>query len=121
LVPSAWLDGGPTTTVRELREASPGITVILNAQEYPDYERLLRYDERMRSVRRRAEVERRKPTAEEMTPREGEQDRLAAVALPMPSPPRGLPWRGWEKYKGIPVVPGDEVSYDPIRGAEWRK
>lgn len=29
LVPSAWLDGGPTTTVTELREASPGITVLL--------------------------------------------------------------------------------------------
>jgi CRISPR-associated endonuclease/helicase Cas3 len=29
LVPSAWLDGGPTTTVTELREASPGITVLM--------------------------------------------------------------------------------------------
>lgn len=29
LVPSAWLDGGPTTTVAELREASPGITVLM--------------------------------------------------------------------------------------------
>ena len=28
-VSSAWLDGGPRTEVRELREASPGITVIL--------------------------------------------------------------------------------------------
>lgn len=27
-VASAWLDGGPATTVNELREASPGITVI---------------------------------------------------------------------------------------------
>jgi CRISPR-associated endonuclease/helicase Cas3 len=26
---SAWLDGGPSTTVRELRELSPGITVVL--------------------------------------------------------------------------------------------
>jgi CRISPR-associated endonuclease/helicase Cas3 len=121
LVPSAWLDGGPTTTVRELREASPGITVILNTQKYPDYDRLLRYDERMRSVRKRAEAEGRKPTPEETKPRDDERDRLAAVILPMPSPPRGLGWRGWDKYKGIPVVPGDEVSYDPIRGAEWRK
>jgi CRISPR-associated endonuclease/helicase Cas3 len=31
LVPSAWLDGGPMTTVCELREASPGITVILRS------------------------------------------------------------------------------------------
>ena len=29
-VASAWLDGGPRTTVSELREASPGITVILD-------------------------------------------------------------------------------------------
>lgn len=28
-VPSAWLDGGPCTTVTELREVSPGITVVL--------------------------------------------------------------------------------------------
>jgi CRISPR-associated endonuclease/helicase Cas3 len=28
-VASAWLDGGPTTMVTELREASPGITVLL--------------------------------------------------------------------------------------------
>jgi CRISPR-associated endonuclease/helicase Cas3 len=31
LVESAWLDGGPTTTVIELREASPGITVLMEA------------------------------------------------------------------------------------------
>ncbi|MEO8679982.1 MAG: CRISPR-associated helicase Cas3' [Vicinamibacterales bacterium] len=29
MVASAWLDGGPVTTVSELREASPGITVIV--------------------------------------------------------------------------------------------
>lgn len=29
LVASAWLDGGPVTTVSELREASPGITVLM--------------------------------------------------------------------------------------------
>jgi CRISPR-associated endonuclease/helicase Cas3 len=29
LVPSAWLDGGPFTTVSELREASPGVTVLM--------------------------------------------------------------------------------------------
>jgi CRISPR-associated endonuclease/helicase Cas3 len=28
-VASAWLDGGPTTTVTELREVSPGITVLM--------------------------------------------------------------------------------------------
>ena len=31
LVSSAWLDGGPTTTVTELRELSPGITVLMQA------------------------------------------------------------------------------------------
>lgn len=31
LVPSAWLDGGPVTTVSELREASPGITVLMES------------------------------------------------------------------------------------------
>src|SRR5205814_10280777 len=31
LVPSAWLDGGPTTSVTELRKASPGITVLMEA------------------------------------------------------------------------------------------
>jgi len=31
LVPSVWLDGGPVTTVTELREASPGISVLMQA------------------------------------------------------------------------------------------
>jgi len=31
LVPSAWLDGGPMTTVTELRETSPGITVLMRS------------------------------------------------------------------------------------------
>jgi CRISPR-associated endonuclease/helicase Cas3 len=34
LVPSAWLDGGPATKVAELREASPGITVLM-AEDLP--------------------------------------------------------------------------------------
>lgn len=29
VVPSAWLDGGPVTTVTELRESSAGITVLM--------------------------------------------------------------------------------------------
>jgi CRISPR-associated endonuclease/helicase Cas3 len=29
-IASAWLDGGPATTVTELREASPGITVLMD-------------------------------------------------------------------------------------------
>ena len=38
LVSSAWLDGGPTTSVAELRESSPGITVITDT----DCEKLVR-------------------------------------------------------------------------------
>jgi CRISPR-associated endonuclease/helicase Cas3 len=34
-VSSAWIDGGPSTTVLELREASPGITVLM-ADDAPD-------------------------------------------------------------------------------------
>jgi CRISPR-associated endonuclease/helicase Cas3 len=34
-VASAWLDGGPSTTVLELREASPGITVLME-DDVPD-------------------------------------------------------------------------------------
>jgi len=34
LVPSAWLDGGPKTEVTELRESSPGITVLM-AEDLP--------------------------------------------------------------------------------------
>jgi CRISPR-associated endonuclease/helicase Cas3 len=29
-IQSAWLDGGPVTTVAELRDLSPGITVLLD-------------------------------------------------------------------------------------------
>jgi CRISPR-associated endonuclease/helicase Cas3 len=120
LVPSAWLDGGPTTTVADLREASPGITVILNTPDYPDYEALVRYDARMRSVWKKARAERRKPTPEEMKPQLGEQNRLGAVTLPMPPPPKSVKWREWEKYKGIPIAAPAAVVYDSKRGAEWR-
>ncbi len=117
LVPSAWLDGGPTTTVGELRKASPGITVILNTQKYPDYDRLLRYDDRMRSVRKRAEAEGRKPTPEEIKPRDDER-RLEAVILPMPQP-SGDGWKQWTKYNGIPVASDDAITYCPMRGGDW--
>lgn len=30
-IDSAWLDGGPTTTVKELRDGSPGVTVLMEA------------------------------------------------------------------------------------------
>lgn len=34
LIGSAWLDGGPETTVTELRESSPGITVVLHEDRH---------------------------------------------------------------------------------------
>jgi CRISPR-associated endonuclease/helicase Cas3 len=87
MVPSAWLDGGPTTTVSELRKASPGITVL------------------MEEDRRRAKA----------NPKD-----LARLLLPM-LPPRTLNWQEWAKERGLPVAPAGTISYDPMRGAEWRK
>jgi CRISPR-associated endonuclease/helicase Cas3 len=116
---SAWLDDGPVTRVTELREASPGITVILNTPGYPDYEALLRYDARTRAVRKRARAENRKPSRAELEPLAGEQNRLAAVTLPMPVTPKHINWRAWKRYNGIPVPPAGSIAYDPERGAEW--
>jgi CRISPR-associated endonuclease/helicase Cas3 len=86
-VSSAWLDGGPSTTVLELREASPGITVLME-EDVPD----------VRSGRKK----------------------VAALALPMPPPPKKLDWRAGEE-KGIPVAKQGTVIYDPNRGAEWQR
>jgi CRISPR-associated endonuclease/helicase Cas3 len=119
LVPSAWLDGGPTTTVTELREASPGITVILNTTDYPDHDALRRYDARMRTTRERARVEHRTLSRQELEPQQGEQNRLAAVTLPMPQPGDRIHWRRWDMYKGIPISPAEGIVYDPMRGARW--
>jgi CRISPR-associated endonuclease/helicase Cas3 len=119
LVPSAWLDGGPTTTATELREASPGITVLLNMPGFTDHEALLRYDARMRAVWKKAREEHWKPTPEELKLLPGEQNRLGAVLIPMPPPPRWLKWREWNNYKGIPVPPSDTITYHRTRGAAW--
>lgn len=93
LVASAWLDGGPVTTVSELREASPGITVLM--QE--DLEKLHQF------------------------PKE-----LGKYTLPMPPPPKTFDWKGWTRFRGIPVAPTkialtETISYDEMRGAEWQK
>jgi CRISPR-associated endonuclease/helicase Cas3 len=85
-VPSAWLDGGPLTTVSELREASPGITVLMTSD-------LMKI---------------KKPSD------------LGKYTLPMPPPPKGVDWRSWPKHKGIPVAPDDTITYDPMRGANWK-
>jgi CRISPR-associated endonuclease/helicase Cas3 len=86
-VGSAWLDGGPTTQVLELREASPGLTVVL---------------------------ERDLPALKAGKP-------VVRLALPMPPPPKGLDWRKWPDFKGIPVAPDGVIEYDQERGARWRK
>ena len=85
-VGSAWLDGGPSTQVLELREASPGLTVVLN-RDWADL----------------------KSGAKSVT----------EVAVPMPPPPRGMDWRKWPEFKGVPVAPPDLIDYDPKRGAQW--
>jgi len=87
LVPSAWLDGGPMTTVSELREASPGITVIMR----------------------------------EDVARIGKASDLGKYTLPMPPPPKSFDWKVWPKHKGIPIAPTESITYDPMRGASWRK
>ena len=91
-IASAWFDGGPTTTVLELREASPGITVILDSEAFPDADAV----------------------------RSGSR-KLADVALPMPPPPKSVDWRNWRKVKGMPVAAPDSIDYDTKRGATWRK
>ena len=72
----------------ELREASPGLTVVLN-QDWEDLK------SGTRSV--------------------------TEVTLPMPPPPRGMDWRNWPEFKGVPVVPPDLIDYDSERGAQWGK
>jgi CRISPR-associated endonuclease/helicase Cas3 len=111
-VASAWLDGGPSTTVQELREASPGISVIL-ADDLPA---LRRYDRRLWEAAR----QRRKLSESEQRPREGEHT-LAEVLLPMPPPPRKLDWRSDDSYKGVPVAKKGSILYDSLRGGTWRK
>jgi CRISPR-associated endonuclease/helicase Cas3 len=87
-IASAWLDGGPSTQVLELREASPGLTVVLDR----DWAGL----------------------------KNGTKS-VGEIALPMPPPPRGMDWRTWPEFKGVPVAPPDLIDYDPKRGAQWGK
>jgi hypothetical protein len=89
--------------------------VILNTPEYPDHDALMRYDARMRT---RARAEPKKLSRQELKPRPGEQNRLAAVTLPMP-PPKQIKWQEWNRYKGIPVAQREVIVYDPVRGARW--
>lgn len=84
-VDSAWLDGGPKTDIGELRESSPGISVLLDA-DLPKAQR--------------------------------QPKQLPRFVIPMP-PPGKKPWRSWERFRGIPVAPSDQINYDPQRGAQW--
>ena len=119
LVPSAWLDGGPTTTVTELREASIGITVLMRA----DAEPFLRYEARVRREKTQARERKQKvhptvfrPLADERLPKH-----LGRNVIPMPPPPTKLNWRSWPKFRGIPIVEDGMIVYDKKRGATWQK
>jgi CRISPR-associated endonuclease/helicase Cas3 len=114
-VESTWLDGGPSTTVGELREASPGLTVVLKR----DVPSLDRRRARLRAARQ--EAARRGVPLDEATLRlrEGEKD-LVQVALPMPPAPRRVSWRAWKRFQHTLIAPEGTINYDPLRGGEWR-
>lgn len=88
-VESAWLDGGPITLVRELRELSPGISVLM-----------------------RDDVERMKASR-------GSDNDVGRYVIPMPQPPRDMHWREWDNYKGIPIAERSFIDYDRKRGGQW--
>ena len=86
-----WLDGGPRREVKELRQASPGITILLQSD--------------LAAIQSLDPIERK---------------RLAEVLLPMPKPPDALNWRKWPEFKGVRVALDDFVDYQPDRGAKWK-
>ncbi len=121
LIESAWLDGGPTTMVSELRDLSPGISVILNQDDYRDFDALLRYENRIRLLRKQARKDGRELTENETKPLEDEE-LLTAVVIPMPPPPKDIQWREWQDhYKRIPVADPNAIEYHANRGAQWRR
>jgi CRISPR-associated endonuclease/helicase Cas3 len=89
-VASAWLDGGPITTVTELRELSPGISVLM-----------------------REDVDR-------MQPSRGRDVDVGRYVLPMPEPRNDLRWQTWSRFKGIPIAEQSFIDYDRKRGGQWR-
>lgn len=93
-VPSAWLDGGPTTDVLELREGSPGITVIR--------------EEDAETVRRR-EVPAGRVTIPMPPPPKWIRDQLFT--------PEGREAR----IQGAFVVNETMLDYTPKRGGQWRR
>ncbi len=48
--------------------------------------------------------------------------RSVEVAIPM-NPPPGKPgeWMAWPRVRYLPVPPAGLVTYDPMRGAQWRR
>lgn len=109
VVGSAWLQGGPITTVMPLRDGSNGITVIREA----DLPAMKKYEQRMRHARLSGE----KLTELERRPREDEQT-LVNVAIPMPQ--HSGDWREWPRHQNLPVAPDDQIDYCPLRGATWK-
>ena len=85
-----WIEGGPKREVKELRNASPGITILLQS----DIAALKSQDPKVHK-------------------------RLEEVLLPMPKPPDVLNWRNWPEFKDVRVALDEFVDYAPDRGARW--
>jgi CRISPR-associated endonuclease/helicase Cas3 len=85
---SVWLDGGPRTIILELRDSSPGMTVLME---------------------------------EDVARVQSSPKALLRVVLPMPPPPISLPWRQWQRLRGLPIAPAGSILYDSSRGAEWQR
>jgi CRISPR-associated endonuclease/helicase Cas3 len=117
LVVSAWLDGGPVSTVSDLREVSPGVTVILQS----DLLAVLRYRKRIRREEENARTLGKSPDLAIYNLKEGETV-TARVTLPMPPPSRMLDRRKWPPPdRGITVVPDNFIEYKALRGARWQR
>lgn len=116
LVASAWLDGGPVSTVSDLREVSPGVTVILQS----DLLAVLRHRKRIRREENDARAIGKLPDRAIYNLKEGETV-TARATLPMPPPPRIFDRRKWPSDRGIAVVPDAFIEYDALRGARWQR
>jgi CRISPR-associated endonuclease/helicase Cas3 len=96
LIESAWLDGGPTSQVLELRESSPGVTVLCQSDS--------------EAIKKRPEEVPRYTIPMPPPPREIARRWSVATAT---------------KLRGVPIVEdaGETalIDYCPERGAQWRK
>ncbi|MGD9714903.1 MAG: CRISPR-associated helicase Cas3', partial [Thermomicrobiales bacterium] len=122
-VPSAWLDGGPMTDVLELRENSPGVTVIREE----DADELRAIEDTIRN-RSRASGPNGSANAEEQHKelRMTFRKLLSASTIPMPPPPQWIrdnlfgPEGGERRIRGAFVVEEALLKYSPERGGEWQ-